>query len=146
MKSVIMFVIPHINANFSIIYNLTTCHGEFRTLYYVVRGISFTIITVEERYTNFVSLNCSAAHLKSSGDAIRTNVGACHMHTASAAVDLAARHVEDTALAPHTDVRNFGGVIFDHAAGHFEGGTFRDFYAIVRIAANLAAVHIKACS
>ena len=143
---IIQFVIPHINANVSIIFNLTTCHGEFRTFCYVVRGIFFTIITGEERYTNFVSRNCSAAHLKASDAAPRTIiVGACHMHTASAAADLAAGHFESAALAPHTDVTNSGGVIFDHTARHVEGGTSNDFYAIVRIAANLAAVHIKDC-
>ena len=141
-----LFVTPHINANFSIIYNLTTCHGKFRTFCYIIRGIFFTIITGEERYTNFVSLNCSAAHLKTSGASLITIVGACHMHTASAAADLAAGHFESAALAPHTDVINSGGVIFDHTARHVEGGTYHDFYAIVRIAANLAAVHIKACT
>ena len=117
---IFQFVIPHINANVSIIFNLTTCHGEFRTFCYVVRGIFFTIITGEERYTNFVSRNCSAAHLKSSDAAPQTIVGACHMHTASAAADLAAVHFESAALAPHTDVLNSGGVIFNHAAVHIK--------------------------
>ena len=143
---ILLSVIPHINANVSIIFNLTTCHGEFRTFCYVVRGIFCTIITGEERYTNFVSRNCSAAHLKASDAAPRIIiVGACHMHTASAATDFATGHFEGTALAPHTDVLNSGGVIFDHTARHVEDGTFHDFYAIVRIAADLAAVHIKTC-
>ena len=67
------------------------------------------------------------------------------MHTAIAAADHAAVHIEITAFTIHTaeiDMAMFRD-IFDHTTVHIEDRRFLDIYAKIRIAADFAAVHIE---